>query len=70
MLAFVNLDCIMAGFGWQLHYMLTKISLKFEGWGIHNVSYLWPKLVEVSVLRHANCKLIVNFHYLDDMGNV
>ena len=30
-LAFVNLDCIMAGFGWQLHYMLTKISLKFEG---------------------------------------
>ena len=30
-LAFVNLDCIMASFGWQLHYMLTKISLKFEG---------------------------------------
>ena len=30
-LAFVNLDCIMASFGWQLHYMLTKISLKVEG---------------------------------------
>ena len=30
-LAFVNLDCIIARFGWQLHYMLTKISLKFEG---------------------------------------
>ena len=30
-LAFVNLDCIMATFGWQLHYILTKISLKFEG---------------------------------------
>ena len=38
MLAFVNLDCIMAGFGWQLHYMLTKISLKFKGWDIHNLS--------------------------------
>ena len=30
-LAFVNLDCIMAGFSWQLHYMLSKISLNFEG---------------------------------------
>ena len=29
-LAFVNLDCIMADFGWQLHYVLTKISPKFE----------------------------------------
>ena len=32
MLAFVNLDCIMVGFGWQLRYMLIKISLNFEGW--------------------------------------
>ena len=38
MLAFVNLDCIMAGFGLQLHYMLTKISLKFESWDIQIVS--------------------------------
>ena len=30
-LAFANLDCIMAGFGWQLHYTLSKISMKFEG---------------------------------------
>ena len=30
-LAFVNLDCIMADFGWQLHFMLSKISLNFEG---------------------------------------
>ena len=38
MLAFVNLDCIMAGFSWQLHYMLTKISLKFEDWDMQIVS--------------------------------
>ena len=30
-LACANLDCIMAGFGWQLHYMLSRISMKFEG---------------------------------------
>ena len=30
-LAFANLDCIMAGFGWQLHYTLSRISMKFEG---------------------------------------
>ena len=30
-LAFVNLNCIMAGFGWLLHYMLSKTSLNFEG---------------------------------------
>ena len=38
MFAFVNLDCIMAEFDWQLHYMLTEISLKFEGWDIQIVS--------------------------------
>ena len=38
MLAFVNLDCIMAGLSWQLHYMLTKIRLKFEDSDIQIVS--------------------------------
>ena len=37
-LAFANLDCIMAGFGWQLHYTLSKISMKFEGWKIQIVT--------------------------------
>ena len=37
-LEFVNLDWIMAGFGWRLHYMLSKTSLKFEGWGLQIVS--------------------------------
>ena len=39
-LAFVNLDCIMISFGWQLHYMLTKIILKFEGLDMQIVSEL------------------------------
>ena len=38
MLAFAKLDWIMDGFGWQLHYVLTKISLKFEGWDKQIVS--------------------------------
>ena len=37
-LVFVNLDCIMAGFGWQLHYTQSKTILKFEGWNIQIVS--------------------------------
>ena len=38
MLAFVNSNSIMAGFGWQLHCMLTKISLKWEDCDMHVVS--------------------------------
>ena len=26
--------CQIAGSGWQLHHMLTKMSLKFEGWDL------------------------------------
>ena len=39
-MAFVNLNCIMASFGWQLNYILTKISLKFEGSDVQIVSLL------------------------------
>ena len=35
--SFINLDCIMAGFCLQLHYMLSKTSLKFVGWEIQIV---------------------------------
>ena len=27
---FISMQMVMAGFDWQLHYMLTKISLKLE----------------------------------------
>ena len=39
-MAFVNLNCIMASSGWQLNYILTKISLKFEGSDVQIVSLL------------------------------
>ena len=46
--------CPIAGFGWQLYHMLTKIELDLEGWDVQIVSWLLLTLTSLMAWERFN----------------